>query len=615
MRMSCDIEIRDMPERQPWSHRRAGAGPGSCPGLQPDGRRLAYAGGPAQAIQSWIRPRRNQPAREIRGAGSTPFDVRFSQDGKVIGFTRDGRPGQSSRVVRGVRPGAASGANHGAERRSPRRDPASTRDGPSSGVPIRSELVAVDANGASGPNFRDRPLLERQAWSSTFIPGAPAHPARHGRHRHRVRRRRLRLRDRHDAPASTPATARRSSRWPPRPTADGWPAARIDQTVMLYPLDGCDTRPPLGATFRPRPTAPGWSTSSNRRSFAAAMGLLPGDVIVEVGIAGGTDGKKYYRTAAEIDEFFGLLPSLEPYLYEIGIKVRRTVLVPTHRAHRVRADDCRRPGATTRRWPSSWGRTVSGCSGRPRATMTRRSKGTRGSSAGTSTRRSRRPGRPTSCRSARSPSDEPPRHPRSSSAHGRAGPGRGCRPAAAVWHRRSAAAGRGGGRGSAAADRLRPDPGRHPAPGSRRALGRGPAECPGRARISAGGKSAIRGGGSSSTSGRSQPERRTSGRSPSSTSRCRSTDWSRTAACAWPSRPPTSRAAQRTETIDLVYRLPPPAAPAPDKAAAQPPVPPPRPPRLHLLAIGCDQFGAGLPPVDVCRPRRRGLWPTGSPIT
>ena len=57
---------------------------------------------------------------------------------------------------------------------------------------------------------------------------------------------------------------------------------------------------------------------------------------------------------------------------------------------------------------------------------------------------------------------------------------------------------------------------------------------------------------------------------------------------------------QRTETIDIVYLPPkPPQAAEPAKDVKPPPPvsPPPAPPRLHLLAIGCDSFGAGLPPL------------------
>ena len=88
MGMSCDVEIRDMPAGN-VVHRRRVPGLVHALAFSPDGRRLAYAGGSAQAIQIVDPAAPDRPAREIRGAGSTPFDIRFSADGKIIGFTRE----------------------------------------------------------------------------------------------------------------------------------------------------------------------------------------------------------------------------------------------------------------------------------------------------------------------------------------------------------------------------------------------------------------------------------------------------------------------------------------------------------------------------------------------
>ena len=119
--------------------------------------------------------------------------------------------------------------------------------------------------------------------------------------------------------------------------------------------------------------------------------------------AGAADKTKYYNTAAEIDEFFRILPTnSSPSCIRSASRSAGRCRSRRSGSSRSRPR-CRRPGETIRHSPSSWERTGSGCSGRPRATMTRRSKGTRGSSAGTSTRRSGRSGRPTSCRSGRSP--------------------------------------------------------------------------------------------------------------------------------------------------------------------------------------------------------------------
>ena len=136
-----------------------------------------------------------------------------------------------------------------------------------------------------------------------------------------------------------------------------------------------------------------------------------------------------------------------------------------------------------------------------------------------------------------------------------------------------ATAGRGGGRGSAAADRVRSDPGRHPAPGARRALGRGPAERPGRApdlgqrQVSDPQRRII-------LDERPIPQNAEIGPVASSTRRYRSTDWPRTARSAWPSRRPTSRAAtDRDDRYRLSSAQPPPGKPV-ASAACPPPAPP-----------------------------------------
>ena len=56
---------------------------------------------------------------------------------------------------------------------------------------------------------------------------------------------------------------------------------------MIYPLEGCDTRPGLGASFRQRPDRSWLVVEVEPKGFAASMGLLPGDVLYWAGIARG----------------------------------------------------------------------------------------------------------------------------------------------------------------------------------------------------------------------------------------------------------------------------------------------------------------------------------------
>ncbi len=325
MRMSCDIEIRDMPAGA-VVHRRRVAGLVYALAFSPDGGTLAYAGGPAQAIQIVDLAALDGPPREIRGAGSTPFDVRFSGDGKVVGFTRTA-----------FDPANPPASYEGFELE--RREPVTvTRNDLPHGTiqqyqgwslqrsdnPI--ELAAVDATGQRRLLAIER-RLERQAWSSTFIPGAASHP------RATVAigtesgvavfdfetGARTRVYAGHSSPVVSLAPSR-DGRW--------LASSSLDQTVLLYPLDDCDSRPLLGATVRVGPGGDWTVDAVDRQSFAAAMGLLPADILLEVGIGWGESQKKYHKTPAEIDEFFRTLPQMEPFLYTIGIVVRRTLPIP-----------------------------------------------------------------------------------------------------------------------------------------------------------------------------------------------------------------------------------------------------------------------------------------------
>jgi WD40 repeat protein len=323
--MSCDVEIRDMPAGKKIHYRRV-SGLVYALAFSRDGRKLAYAGGTDQAIQVVDPAAPNQPAREIRGSGSTPFDLRFSQDSKIIGFTRvfdranppasyegfDLERHESRTVARNDLPRGEIRAYQGW-----RLQPSSNAAG----------MEAVDANGQSRA-FPINQALERNAWSSTIIPPGTGHPRatvaigtesgvavfdfESGE--------RKRVYAGHSSPVVSLA-----------PSPDGrWLASgSMDQTVMLYPLDGCDARALLGFTYGPRLDRVLRILSVEPKSFAAAMGLLPGDVLVRVGIGWGEDNKRFYNTPQEIEGFFGQLPGLDPYLYMIGIKVRRTLMIPT----------------------------------------------------------------------------------------------------------------------------------------------------------------------------------------------------------------------------------------------------------------------------------------------
>jgi WD40 repeat protein/tRNA A-37 threonylcarbamoyl transferase component Bud32 len=324
MALACDLEVRAWPAGNIVQEQR-------IPGLvramafSPEGEFLAYTGGASQAVYLRDLKRLENPRRELRGPGSTPFDLGFTANSRVVGFTRELHAPANP-------PERYEGYDLGQRRCVPvRREELRRAIKQYQGWTLAGSIQDYRLELANADGRRRRILLDRGNeqlwWSWTFLPPGPEHSrptvaigtaggiavfdVETGQ--------RTRVLAGHASPVVSVV-----------PSPDGrWLASgSLDQTIMFYPLAGCDARPGLGASFMRRPDGV-WTVSKVKRaSVGAEMGLRAGDLIVQAGTGHGRD-RVLYNTSEEIAEFVKLVDGLEPYLYTVGIEIRRTLLIPT----------------------------------------------------------------------------------------------------------------------------------------------------------------------------------------------------------------------------------------------------------------------------------------------
>ncbi len=105
-------------------------------------------------------------------------------------------------------------------------------------------------------------------------------------------------------------------------------SSSIDQSVLLYSLAGCDTLPGLGARFSQQPDGLWVIDAVTPRSFAQAMGLRRGDLVVKATIGRPEVPREDYTDPAGIGVFVSRVDGLPPGLDEISMLVARTIVVP-----------------------------------------------------------------------------------------------------------------------------------------------------------------------------------------------------------------------------------------------------------------------------------------------
>lgn len=255
--------------------------------FSPNGQRLAFAGGDRQSIslRDVVDPRR--APSDLMGAGSSLWDVGFTADSQSVGYSWTG-PGSSPPPTFwgfDLKRRATAVFNTADLRRAQ-----ATLDGWTL-TPVSPFVIEARNPAQPAVSLTLNPPTDGRWWSFTWVPPlAGSHPSRVvavGTESGNVvafvfnEARREFSRTRVFAGPSSAAYAVASS-----PDGRWLLAGSADQTLRLWPLAGCDTIPPLGATIPPgadgRPTV----STVSARGTAEAMGLKVGDVVVESYIEG-----------------------------------------------------------------------------------------------------------------------------------------------------------------------------------------------------------------------------------------------------------------------------------------------------------------------------------------
>src|SRR4051794_9454763 len=103
MMVACDVEVRAMPGGE-VTHRRSVPGLVYACAVSPDGRQFAYAGGMTQAVEVQDLDDLRRAPMELKGKGSTPFDLGFGPGDRVLGFTREFDPARPPVTYEGFEP-------------------------------------------------------------------------------------------------------------------------------------------------------------------------------------------------------------------------------------------------------------------------------------------------------------------------------------------------------------------------------------------------------------------------------------------------------------------------------------------------------------------------------
>ena len=319
--LSTDVDLRAMPNGDLIRRDRV-LGLVSAAAFSPSGNLLAFSGGHAHSVLIQDLRNPDRPRLELKGRGSTPFDLGFTADSQAVGFLRTAA-------------GPANPAEYlgydfaGQQRRRVTRNQLRRAITSLSGWSLQGNiqtyvLEAVNQNGRRW-QFELNRDTERNWWSSTMVPAGPGHP------RATVAVGcetgvifcdldtgvRTRFFAGHGSPVVSVV-----------PSPDGrWLASSSeDQTIMIYPLAGCDTRPGLVPRLASVPTGPGRWTRSSQRDSSPPWVCSPATSSPGPGSRGQRPhGLHHARTDRPVPRpGQGAAPGLDV----IAVRVRRTLFPP-----------------------------------------------------------------------------------------------------------------------------------------------------------------------------------------------------------------------------------------------------------------------------------------------
>ena len=321
--ITCDIELREMPA---GNLIRSWQVPGLVYALafSPANDRLAYAGGPAQSILIQELANLETRPKKLEGHGSTPFDLGFTADSQMIGFHRE--------RFDPANPPATYEAFDLARRRFQilPRDQLQRAINSLNGWTMRTDSQSAPSRGSAPErtSMAMRPGHGEGAELVVLFDHSPRPGSSKGDRGSRMRGGNCHLRPRNRTARTRAFAGHGSAVVSVAPSPDGhWLASSsFDQTVMLYPLEGCDVRPGFGATFQQRPDGAWVVAKVEPRGFAAGLGLQSNDVIVRAETLVNNSHAKY--APATMAPLVRLVDDLRPALDTVAIWAQRVVQLP-----------------------------------------------------------------------------------------------------------------------------------------------------------------------------------------------------------------------------------------------------------------------------------------------